>query len=152
MSNTDPAHWSITLTPHRSLTRQGFIAVMILIAALNLVWGVVFFAIGAWPVVGFAGLDVLIMWWAFRRNFADSEKAERIIAEGDAITLRRMTPAGHSDVQFNRRWLKVELEQDAERELIGRLFLRSHGQSHEIASFLGAAERLSLAQALRRAI
>ncbi|MBL8791490.1 MAG: DUF2244 domain-containing protein [Rhizobiales bacterium] len=152
MSNTDPHSWSITLTPHRSLTRGGFIAVMVLIAGLNLVWGIAFAAIGAWPVLGFMGLDVVVMWWAFKRNFADSEKAERIIAEGDAIILQRLSPASRTDVEFNRRWLKVELEHDEERELVGRLFLRSHGQSHEIASFLGAEERLSLARALRRAI
>ncbi len=103
-------------------------------------------------MLGFAGLDVLIMWWAFKRNFRDSEKAERIIAEGDAITLQRLTPTSRDDIRFNRRWLRVELEQDAERELVGRLFLRSHGQSHEIASFLGAEERVSLAKALRRAL
>ena len=152
MSNPDPHSWSITLTPHRSLTRTGFIAVMVLIGGLNVIAGGFFFWIGAWPVVGFMGLDVLLMWWAFRRNFADSEQAERIIAEGDAITLQRLTPKSRADIRFNRRWLKVELEHDTERELVGRLLLRSHGQVHEIASFLGAEERLSLATALRRAI
>lgn len=152
MTTADANHWSITLTPHRSLTRQGFIAVMVLIGGLNLIAGGAFFAIGAWPVVGFMGLDVLLMWWAFRRNFADSERAERISAEGDALVLQRLSRQGAGEVRFNRRWVKVELEEDHERELIGRLFLRSHGQSHEIASFLGAEERLSLAKALRRAI
>ncbi len=153
MGNTDREPWSITLTPHRSLSRRGFIAVMILIAGLNLVAGSIFYAIGAWPVVGFMGLDVLVIWWAFRRNFADSEEAERILAEGDTLTLQRLSKSGAvTAAAFNRRWVKVELEHDEERELIGRLFLRSHGQSHEIARFLGADERLSLAKALRRAI
>lgn len=153
METPDPNSWSITLTPHRSLKRQGFLTVMILVAVLNLVAGSIFFAIGAWPVMGFLGLDVLLIWWAFRRNFADSERAERIFAEGESITLQRLSRDGaRQDIQFNRRWLKVELEEDSERELIGRLFLRSHGRSHEIASFLGADERLSLAKALRRAI
>jgi uncharacterized membrane protein len=149
----DQNQWSITLTPHRSLSRQGFVAVMVLIAGLNLIAGGVFYAIGAWPVVGFCGLDVLIMYWAFRKNFSDSEVAERLIAEGDALTLQRLTKAGPlSETRFNRRWVKVELEHDKERDLTGRLLLRSHGQSHEIASFLGADERISLARALRRAI
>ena len=153
MSNSDHRNWSITLKPHRSLTRQGFIAVMALIAILNLIAGSVFFAIGAWPVVGFCGLDVLIMYWAFRRNFADSACAERIIAEDSKLHLHRLAEGrAPREVTFNRRWVKVDLEQDEARELTGKLFLRSHGESHEIASFLGADERLSLARALRRAI
>ncbi len=153
MSNSDPNQWSITLTPHRSLTRQGFIAVMVLVAGLNIVAGSIFFAIGAWPVIGFMGLDVLLIWWAFRRNFADSEIAERLVAQGDSLTLQRLSKeAAPEETRFNRRWVKVDLEHDEVRELTGRLLLRSHGQSHEIASFLGADERISLAKALRRAI
>lgn len=157
MSNSDhapdPRQWSITLTPHRSLSRQGFLTVMALIAGLNFIAGTVFYAIGAWPVVGFCGLDVLIMYWAFRRNFADSAEAERILADGDNLVLERLNRTGKATaISFNRRWVKVDLERDEERELIGRLFLRSHGKSHEIARFLGAEERLSLAEALRRAI
>jgi uncharacterized membrane protein len=153
MSNSEHRNWSITLTPHRSLSRQGFTAVMVLIAVLNLVAGSVFFAIGAWPVVGFCGLDVLIMYWAFRRNFSDSACAERIVAEGDALRLQRMArDCAPEEITFNRRWVKVVLEEDTHRELIGKLFLRSHGEAHEIASFLGADERLSLARALRSAI
>lgn len=153
MGKPDQNQWSITLTPHRSLTRQGFVTVMVLIAALNLLAGGVFLAIGAWPVVGFCGLDVLIMYWAFRRNFADSECAERLIARGDALTLQRLAKQdAPQETIFNRRWVKVELEHDEDRDLTGRLLLRSHGQSHEIASFLGADERISLAKALRRAI
>lgn len=153
MSKPDNSQWSITLTPHRSLTRQGFITVMVLVAGLNLVAGSIFIALGAWPVFGFMGLDVLLIWWAFRRNFADSERAERLIAYGDALTLQRLAKLqAPKEIVFNRRWVKVELDHDEERELTGRLWLRSHGQSHEIAAFLGADERVSLAKALRRAI
>ena len=124
-----------------------------LVVLVNLLAGTLFFALGAWPVVGFMGLDVLIIWWAFRRNFADGEKAERISAEGDALTLLRLAKA-EAPVEriFNRSLVRVDLEYDEAREMVGRLFLRSRGEAHEIASFLGAEERQSLAKALRRAI
>lgn len=153
MGKPEPDQWSITLTPHRSLTRHGFIAVMALVAGTNFALGFIFLAIGAWPVGGFMGLDVLLVWWALRRNFADSDRAEKLIAKGDALTLQRLArKAAPSETVFNRRWVKVELEHNEARELTGRLLLRSHGKSHEIASFLGADERMSLAKALRRAI
>jgi uncharacterized membrane protein len=144
---------TIMLTPHRSLTRQGFVLVMALVAAVNLVAGLAFLAIGAWPVMMFCGLDVLIVWWAFRRNFADAREAERIVFDGDKVTLARISKDGSTrNTEFNRRWLSVELEYDDVRELVGRLLLRSHGKVHEIASFLGAEERQSLASALRQHI
>jgi uncharacterized membrane protein len=141
------------LTPHRSLTREGFVALMSIVAFANLTIGLMFYVIGAWPVVGFLGLDVMLIWWAFRQNFADSHRAERISLAGDELTLQRIARDGSEErTSFNRRWVRIDLEYDQERELIGRLFLRSHGKAHEIASFLGAEERQSLATALKRAI
>jgi uncharacterized membrane protein len=148
-----PENFVITLRPHRSLTREGFIAVMVLIAIINLIGGLMFFVLGAWPITGFLGLDVLLIWLAFKRNFADARRFETISVEGDAVLLQRFARNGPvSKVEFNRRWLRVELEYDEIREIVGRLLLRSHGVSHEIASFLGAEERQSLARELRRAL
>jgi uncharacterized membrane protein len=150
MSNTD---WSITLTPHRSLSREGFIAVIVLVAGINLIVGLTFYSVGAWPIVGFLGLDVLAIWWAFRQNFRDGQEVERIITRGDDVTLMRLKKDGStSEAILNRRWLRVEIEYDAMRELVGRLTLCSRGERHEIAAFLGADERLSLAKALRQKI
>ncbi len=153
MDGSNPKSWRATLTPHRSLSRGGFIAVMGLIATVNLVAGTVFFAIGAWPVVGFCGFDVAIMYWAFRRNFADGRRAERIeITEHELVLERLAEGRERQEQRFVRRWVRVRLEEDRERELIGRLLLHSHGTSTEIASFLGAEERKSLASALKSAL
>lgn len=153
MGNPSAQDWSISLNPHRSLSRQGFLIVMACLIATNLVAGSFFLLIGAWPIFGFMGLDVLLVWWAFRRNFADSERTEQIIASGGTLTLHRLakTTSPQTTV-FNRSWVRVELEYDAARDVVGRLYLRSHGKLHEIASFLGAEERQSLARALQKAL
>ncbi len=146
-------NWTIVLTPHRSLSREGFVTVMTIVAVMNLVIGFTFFLIGAWPVIGFLGLDVVLIWWAFTRNFADAQRVEKISVIGDELTLSRVVQDGEQEATvFNRRWVRVELEYDADRELTGKLFLRSHGQNHEIGAFLGAHERQSLAKALRQSI
>lgn len=148
-----PENFTITLRPHRSLTREGFIAVMVLVAMINLIGGFMFFVLGAWPVTGFLGLDVLLIWFAFKRNFADAMRSETISVTGDDVLLQRFASNGAiAQASFNRRWLRVELEYDEIREVVGKLLLRSHGASHEIASFLGAEERQSLARELRRAL
>lgn len=155
MTNGKPENkaenWSVTLRPNNSLSPQGFIALMVIVAGLNLIGGMFFFLIGAWPVMGFMGLDVLLIWWAFRLNFADAKRSERIIIKGDAVQLVRNPARGAATAEeFNRRWLRVELEFDEARELAGRLFLIYRGRRSEVGSFLGAEEREGLAKALRQ--
>jgi uncharacterized membrane protein len=146
-------NWSVTLTPHRSLTREGFVALIAIIVLINFAGGLLFLVSGAWPVTGFMGLDVLLVWWAFRRNFASAKRAERIQVAGDKVILQRRSPKGHEEtLEFNRRWLKVELEFDEARELVGRLLLSYRGILTEVGSFLGAEERQSLSKALRQAL
>lgn len=145
--------WQAVLVPHRSLTRQGFIAVMVLVAVVNLVVGGLFMALGAWPVAGFAGLDVLIIWWAFRANFADARKMERIsISDHELVFDRIFKGKPPEQSRFVRRWVRVELEEDRERELIGRLSLVSGQTRIIVGEFLAPEERRSLAEALRRAL
>jgi uncharacterized membrane protein len=153
MERSNPKSWVVTLTPHRSLSRRGFVLVMSLIAGLNFVAGIVFFAIGAWPVVGFCGLDVLLIWWAFHVNFADARRAERIEITGTELILDgHVKGRAFPQQRFNRRWVRVELQEDEERELIGSLFLRSHGLRTEIGRFLAPGERKELARELRAAL
>ena len=145
--------WQAVLTPHRSLTRQGFLLVMGLVVLVNLVVGGLFMAIGAWPIAGFSGLDVLLVWWAFRANFADAHQMERIrITEHELVFDRLRQSQPPQQQRFVRRWVRVELEEDRERELIGRLSLVSGGTRVTVGEFLAPEERKTLASALRAAI
>jgi len=153
MDASNSKAWQATLTPHRSLTRQGFLVVMGLVVVVNLVVGGLFMAIGAWPVAGFAGLDVLIIWWAFRANFADARKMERIsITEHELVFDRFAENRPPEQQRFVRRWVRVELEEDRERELIGRLSLVSGASRVAVGDFLAPEERKQLATALRAAL
>ena len=64
----NPPLFSATITPHRSLGRKGFIIVMCAIGGISFIAGLVFLIAGAWPVMGFFGLDVLLVYWAFQRE------------------------------------------------------------------------------------
>ena len=145
--------WAVTLRPNRSLSREGVATIIAIVAGLNLVAGLFFWIVGAWPIIGFMGLDVALIWWALKRNWSEAESFEQISIRGDEVTLLRKPWRGEpTSRHFNRRWLRVDLEFDEARELVGRLFLAYRGRRHEIGSFLGAEDRQSLAQALRRAI
>ncbi len=69
------------------------------------------------------------------------------------VTLHRLSAQGQREtIEFNRRWLRVELEFDEAREMVGRLLLSYRGALTEIGSFLGADERRSLSKALKQAL
>jgi uncharacterized membrane protein len=153
MNAQDVKTWSITLTPHRSLDGPAFKILFGWVIFLNLVIAGFFYKMGAWPVFGFLGIDVALVWWAFKANTKAAQRSERIVISGDEVRLLKQTRAEPpTEIEFNRRWLRIVLEYDATREMVGRLHLVSRGKATEIASFLGAEERESLAAELTRAI
>lgn len=153
MDDRNSKLWQATLTPHRSLTREGFLLLMGLVVLVNLVVAGMFVALGAWPIAGFAGLDVLLVWWAFRANFADARKLERIsITEHELVLDRESEMHPPQQQRFVRRWVKIELEEDRERELIGSLLLISGRTRVAVGEFLAPEERKTLAEALKAAL
>lgn len=153
MEESNRKVWQATLTPHRSLTREGFYVLMGLVILVNLVVAGMFVALGAWPIAGFAGLDVLLVWWAFRVNFADARRLERIsITEHELLLDRESAKHPPQQQRFVRRWVRVEIEEDRERELIGSLLLVSGRTRVAVGEFLAPEERKTLAEALKSAL
>lgn len=153
MSEKTPLTFNATLRPHRSLSRQGFIILMAVLIGLNFVAGTAFYLLGAWPVAPFMGLDVALVWWAFRKNYNDALKEERIEVTEHELVLKRFDhDRKREELHFTRGWVKVELEEDKERELIGSLFLRFKGTRTEIGRFLAANERKEFARLLQGAL
>ncbi|QIG48791.1 DUF2244 domain-containing protein [Nordella sp. HKS 07] len=150
-----PAHQTFraTLRPYRSLSRKGFLILMSVLIGLNFAAGTAFYLLGAWPVAPFLGLDVALVWWAFRKNYADALKEEQIEVTAHELILRRFDhDRQREELHFTRAWVRVELEEDKDRELIGSLFLRFKGQRTEIGRFLGAHDRKEFAATLRGAL
>lgn len=120
------------------------------IATVSFVAGMAFLLMGAWPVVGFFGLDVVLIWWAMKRNYRDAECRENICIGDEEITITRIKSRRPDQIRkLVRAWAKVRLEEDVERELIGRLFLSSRKMVTEVGSFLAPDDRKSLAHALK---
>src|SRR5665647_3121217 len=83
--------FSALLTPHRSLSRTGFIVVMAIIGLVSFAAGLAFLLMGAWAVLGFFGLDGLAIWWAFRLNFRHARAREEIRITPMELRLRRVS-------------------------------------------------------------
>ena len=58
----EPTLFSATITPHRSLGQAGFLVLMLVFGGVSFCTGVAFLLMGAWPVFGFFGLDVLLLY------------------------------------------------------------------------------------------
>src|SRR5262245_64239358 len=70
--------FAAVLTPHRSLTPRGLAIVIGVIGACCFITGTVFYIAGAWPVIGFMGLDVALIYLAFRINNRQARAFEEI--------------------------------------------------------------------------
>src|SRR6516162_404121 len=86
----EPEIFSALLTPHRSLNRTGFFVLMAFLSVVSFGAGVVFLMLGAWPVVGFFGLDVLAVYWAFKVNFRRARASEEILVTPSELRVRRI--------------------------------------------------------------
>lgn len=139
------------LVPHRSLGRTGFLVLMAGLAAVSLVTGAVFALAGAWPVSGFLGLDVLLVWAAFRLNYRAARRHEIVELGPDALVVTHVTPAGRRrSVRFNPYWVRVRLDEREDGRT--RLGLVLHGHMTVFATFLNDDERRSFAAELGRAL
>src|ERR1700674_6091993 len=147
-----PELFSALLTPHRSLNRTGFLVLMALLSVVSFAAGLAFLLMGAWPVFGFFGLDVLVIYWAFRVNFRDARATEEIRVTPSELRVRRVSHRGHV-VEWVLNPLWVQLDQKTHAEFgIEKLYLVSKGRRVSIASFLGPDEKPSFAKALTAAL
>ena len=152
VSSDEPTIFSARITPHRSLGNVGFLVLMLLIGAVSFVAGMVFLIVGAWPVFGFFGLDVLLIYWAFRVNYRAALAYEQVEVTASALTVRQVSHRGKvSEWTLNPLWTQLD-KQTHQEYGIERLFLVSRGRKLAIASFLGPDEKETFAAALGAAL
>ena len=140
------------LRPHRSLKIGGFRLVMALVAGASAFASLPFILLGFWPVAGFYGLDVVLLYFAFRANFRAAWGHEEVIVGPFEILLRKISHTGEArEWRFNPIWTRLVLE---EHEEFGctRLILASRGQQVSVGHFLGPDDKAHLGRHLSRAI
>jgi len=151
-NDLEPTIFSAVITPHRSLGSVGFLVLMIAFGGVSFIAGVAFLLMGAWPVFGFFGLDVLLLYWAFKLNYRHAAAYEEVTVTPVALTVRKVSHRGRArEWVLNPLWVKLDKVVHEEFG-IERLFLVSRGKTLAIAGFLGPDEKASFAQALGNAI
>ena len=124
---------------------------MLAIGGCGVMIGTVFFLAGAWPVAGFCGLEIALVYTAFRLNFRDGRRAEELRLTRAGLDITRIPPRGERRVErLEPAWLTVEMDDPPRHD--SRLMVRHHARKLEIGGFLLPHEKLEVAEALRAAL
>lgn len=135
------------ITLNRSLSPAGFRVLFAAVVAVNAAFAIFLFVLGAWPAPIFLGLDVLLVWLAFRASFRAAERAERVqVSAEEVLVLHEGRPVWRSPTAFTR----VDVEERGEHDR--RVRLRLSGREFTVARALSPHERSRFAVALRDAI
>ncbi|HVB89352.1 MAG TPA: DUF2244 domain-containing protein [Beijerinckiaceae bacterium] len=153
MSNPFEARiFEARLVPHRSLDRRGVFVVLACVGSATSLLSLPFFLMGAWPVIGFMGLDVLALWLALRASFRSARAYEDVRLSALELEVAKVSAAGaRREWQFNPLWVRLERIEDEEFG-IAELSLASRGRRLVIASFLGPQAKADFARDLSRAL
>ena len=139
------------LRPHRSLSPLGFWLLMAAVSAVCFTAGLAFLAVGAWPVFGFFGLDIALLYLAFRLNYRSGRLVETICLNDRELVITRRFPNGRiREWRFVPYWVQVSLDSPLGHD--SKLVLSSHGRHIQLGSFLTPEERQEVAGALRTAL
>ncbi len=123
---------------------------MALIGGFSFAAGTLFYLQGAWPVVGFFGLDAGLVWLAFRLNYRSAKLYETVRLTDEALEISHVEQGGNNrSFRLEPYWVRVSLEREGRTE---RLLLTSHGRRFLIGPFLNEEERADFARTLRQAL
>ena len=142
---TDAVHFSTTLSPHRSLSPEGFKWLIRGVLAANVVVGLPMYLLGAWPVAGFMGIDVWLLWFFFQRSYLDARRRETLTLTDRELIVERRSPDGEREERrLDAYWLRFDVSEE-------RLVVVSRGNRIVVGRFLSPEERGQLAEELKAA-
>jgi len=130
---------------NNSLSSTGRLLVFAFIFIVSVGIAAAFAAFGAWLILPFAGLEMLVLYLAFRHIDRHAADYESISIDGDEVRVEQFDAGRRRSRSFSRHWAQVVVSGDG-----SRLALRSHGRELEIGRIMSDEQRLDLARALSR--
>ena len=152
MTDTPNQIFTERLSPHRSLSGKNFRLLLIVVGAASLAVSLPFVLIGAWPVAGFMGLDVALVYFAFRASFRAARACEIVSLTPYELHLAKLSARGaRRDWRFHPAWVRLERDEHEEFGTLA-LALVSRGRKVPVAGFLGPDAKSEFAERLSRAL
>jgi uncharacterized membrane protein len=140
----ESAHACIVIAPNCSLSARG--AVLFFLTACAPCFGIagVLTFLGFWPVLPFAGLEMLLLGAALRISLARRHHRQSIMISESDVAVQTTIGKIHSEVVFPRHWAQVKLHRSTSRLHPSRLVIESHGRHCAVGDFLTDEERRGL--------
>ena len=152
MPDADRPVFQVLLTPHRSLGRGGLWVLIGIAGLVTVAHAVAFALIGAWPVAGFLGLDLVLLCGAFALNFRAARQKEIVGVSRTDLWVEKIAPSGRKrEFRFNPFWARFQVSRHDEIG-ITRMQVTGEGRSTDIGSFLNPDDRESFARAFSGAL
>jgi uncharacterized membrane protein len=145
-------NWRIVIRPNRSLTRRQLQLAFLGIAAVCLGIASAFAAIGLWPILPFAGAEVMVVGLGFFLSARAGEETEIVSVGGDKVAVEKRRRRTRECFELQRAWAQIRLLRSGIRWYPSRLVIRSHGKAVELGGFLNEEERHKLAEELHGVI
>ena len=147
-----PVLFEAVTTPQRSGTPRAFAVLSGLLLTASGTTATVFFLMGAWPILGFLGLEVPLVLLLLALHHRRAGRASEIVSlMEDSLRIRRTDPGGRSEsFELQPYWTRVDLREDP--ATAGTLRLRCRGRSVEIGRWLAQEEKRDFARALSDAL
>ncbi|WGZ95211.1 MAG: DUF2244 domain-containing protein [Candidatus Thiothrix putei] len=152
-SNLTAGCRTFEVRPNRSLSREGMMVLFAAVAVLTLLVAARFILLGAWLVLPFALLEIVVLGvslYLFERASRYSETIQ--IAPDGILIITRNGVKTLREYRFQPYWVKIALQLDPRDWYPSKLLLRSHGESIEIGACLTNADRKMLAKTITTAI
>ena len=135
--------------PNHSLSVVGRRRLFLVTAGVSGGIAFAFSCFGAWPVVPFAGIELLFLWWALRRSESMADDFERITLESGQLTIETRRGAQVERHEFQPYWARLQFVKPPGQHC-HRLLIRSHGKEVEVGSLLTEEQKLALAEELQQ--
>jgi uncharacterized membrane protein len=138
----------LTLTPNRSFERGHVRWVLGGVGLIFFLGGLRFLALGAWPILPFMLIDLVLLWWAFRASYASGRGHERVVLGDDRLELLRVSAEGtERRFGFEPLWTRVLVEETPLGDV--RLWLAARDRRVSVGRFLSPRERREVGEVLR---
>ena len=147
----DIIYMDALLVPNRSLSPKAFVWVMAVVIVTSFLAGLFYLSLGAFPVIGFFGIDVLVFWFAFHLSFRQQRQKTQIRITAETVAIHHKDgKGGEKSAELPTAFARIEIAEPLRWDSWLRL---EYGKTaYVIGRFLTPKERKSLAEALRSAL
>jgi len=146
-----PVLLDATLRPSPPMRAGVLLSVLGIVTLINAGFALWFVVHGAWPVMPFMGIDIVLLAWAFRTSTLLARRSEHVTVTPAELRIAAHPVKGPAALTvFNPYWARLDMREPMEHG--DRLVVKCHGRALELGRFLAPSERDSFGRTLKAAL